>query len=337
MNVSAYVERFLPRIEDEMRELLAVDGEMSAYYGMMQYHLGWMDERLRAREGSEGKRLRPLLCLLACEAVGGEIAQALPAAAALELVHSFSLIHDDIEDGSPTRRHRETVWRLWGVPQAINCGDGMYTVAYVKLSQLPERGVPLQRAISALRALSETCLTLTEGQYLDMSFEGQAAVELDRYLWMIHCKSAALIACSAQLGALLGGAEPGVIAAYRRFGENLGMAFQVIDDILGIWGTEAVTGKSAATDVLSRKKTLPVVYALGDPALRALYARDHLQEDDVAEVIQVLERAGARTYAEDLARTFSEQALDCLAQTGLDTPAHQAIGELALSLLRRDR
>ncbi len=337
MSVSAYVERFLPLIEAEMRDLLAVEGPLSAYYGMMQYHLGWLDERLQPRPGSQGKRLRSVLCLLACEAVGGRVERALPAAAAIELVHNFSLIHDDIEDASPTRRHQATVWRLWGVPQAINCGDGMYTVAYVKRSQLAERGVPLQRAVSAMRVLSETCLALTEGQYMDMSFEEEPEVDLDRYLWMIRCKSAVLIASSAQLGAFLGGGEQGVVAAYRQFGENLGMAFQVIDDILGIWGTEEVTGKSAATDVLSRKKTLPVVYALGDPALQEMYARERIQEHDVSRVIEILERAGARAYAEQMARMSSDQALECLAQTGLDTPAHRAIGELAMSLLKRDR
>jgi len=335
VSLSEYTVRYLPRIEEEMRDLLEVKGALAGYYGMMQYHLGWLDGQMAPVQAAQGKRLRPMLCLLACEAVGGRIEHALPAAAAIELVHSFSLIHDDIEDGSTTRRHRATVWKLWGQPQAINVGDGMYTAAYLKLSQLPERGVPLQRAMAALRTLSETCLALTEGQYLDMRFEEEPVVELEEYLWMIRCKSAALIACATQLGALLGGAQPEVIGAYRRFGDYLGMAFQVIDDILGIWGSEDETGKSTSSDILARKKTLPIAYALSDPAFRALYAQESIAPEDVEGVIEALERCGARTHAERMAEEYSAQALHHLEEAGLDTPAHRAMGQLARSLLDR--
>ncbi|HUT21239.1 MAG TPA: polyprenyl synthetase family protein [Anaerolineae bacterium] len=335
MSLTDYTARYLPRIEDEMKDLLELEGALAGYYGMMQYHLGWIDGQMAPMQGAQGKRLRPVLCLLACEAAGGRIEQALPAAAAIELVHNFSLIHDDIEDGSATRRHRATVWKLWGQPQAINVGDGMYTAAYVKLSQLPERGVPLQRAMTALRTLSETCLTLTEGQYLDMTFEDEPTVGLEDYLWMIRCKSAALIACATQLGALLGGAQPEVIAAYRQFGDYLGMAFQVIDDILGIWGSEDETGKSTSSDILARKKTLPIAYALSDPVLQALYAQESIEAGDVSLVIEALERCGARAYAERMAEEYSAQALYHLEKAGLDTPAHRAMGQLARSLLGR--
>jgi geranylgeranyl diphosphate synthase type I len=335
VNLTGYTARYLPQVESEMRDLLETKGVLAGYYGMMQYHLGWLDAQLAPVEAPQGKRLRPLLSLLACEAVGGQIDHALPAAAAIELVHNFSLIHDDIEDGSATRRHRDTVWTLWGQPQAINAGDGMYTVAYLKLSQLPERGVPVQRAMAALRLLSETCLALTEGQYLDMSFEAEPVVELEEYLWMIRCKSAALIACATQMGALLGGAEPEVAGAYRQFGDYLGMAFQVIDDLLGIWGSEEEMGKSTSSDILTRKKTLPVVYALSDPAVQDLYAQESIHAEDVPRVIELLERSGARAYAERMAAEYSAQALYQLQRAGLDTPAHRAMGELARSLLDR--
>ncbi len=335
MNVRTYMDRYLPLIERELEDALADRGGLSVFYGMMRYHMGWLDEHLAPISGPRGKRLRPVLCLLACEAVGGKPDHALPAAAALELVHNFSLIHDDIEDKSPTRRHRATVWNLWGTAQGINCGDGMYTVAFLKLGQLPERGVPYGRALNAQRALAETCLTLTEGQYIDMAFETEVDVSLESYLRMIGAKSAALLACSAYLGAYLGGADDGVAELYRQFGENLGMAFQVIDDILGIWGTEDITGKSTATDILSRKKTLPILYALDDPELRDIYARERVGEDDVQRVVQILEEREAHTYAEGVAAKYSEQATRCLQHTGIDTPAHRAIYELAGSLLKR--
>ena len=335
MSIDEYMERYLPALENELRDGLSCKSDLSSYYGMMQYHMGWLDERLRPVEAPRGKRLRPLLCLLACEAVGGRAECALPAAAAIELLHNFSLIHDDIEDDSETRRHRKTVWKLWGLPHGINSGDGMFAKAILQLCRLSERGVPPERALSAQRIFAQTCVALTEGQYLDMTFETTMDVDLNDYLRMIRGKSAALIACSARIGALLGGADDEVVLAYARFGENLGMAFQVVDDILGIWGSEGRTGKSACTDILTRKKTLPIVYALEDDELRAVYSRKVLTDRDVARVVSILETRGARSFAEDTAREYSEEAMTSLALAGQATPARNAIGELALSLVKR--
>jgi geranylgeranyl diphosphate synthase type I len=331
--LAAYMERFLPLIECELRDLPARTGAVPEFYAMMRYHLGWLDENLQPKKAPKGKRLRPILCLLACEAVGGDVEVALPAAVAIELIHNFSLIHDDIEDDSPTRRHRPTVWALWGVPQAINCGDGMFAAAILKIGALRDRGVPASRVLDAERILVDTCLALTEGQYMDMTFEVSTKVDIDRYLLMIQNKSAALISCAAQLGALLGGADPETVRACAQFGENLGMAFQVIDDILGVWGAEDVTGKSASTDILARKKSLPVVYALADAELRAIYAQDEMEADDVAQVVAILEREGARDFAERVAGEYSTAALDRLEQASLAAPARQAIEDLARSLL----
>jgi geranylgeranyl diphosphate synthase type I len=335
MSLQAYMHHYLPLIEQELGNALSDRSDLPGYYGMMRYHMGWMDAHLQPISAPQGKRMRPVLCLLACEAVGGTLEQALPAAAAIELVHNFSLIHDDIEDQSLTRRHRETVWAVWGSAQGINCGDGMYTTAWRELGELAERGVSPERALHAQRVLCETCLTLTEGQYLDMSFENQENVSLDSYIRMISCKSAALIACSACLGSYLGGGDDRVVGLYRDFGENLGLAFQVIDDLLGIWGAEDVTGKSVSTDILSRKKTLPVLYAIGDPELQAIYAQETLEQGDVERVVQILEACGARNYAEEVARGYSDQAVRCLQETGIRTPAQQAIAELTDLLLRR--
>ena len=335
MSMQTYLDRYLPLIERALVEALSPGNELSAYYGMMQYHMGWLDEMLQPARAPQGKRLRPVLCLLACEAAGGQIDHALPAAAAVELVHNFSLIHDDIEDGSPTRRHRSTVWKVWGMAHALNCGDGMFTKAFLTLGQLPERGVSLRQAHDAQQVLAGTCLTLTEGQYQDMTFETLMDVDLESYLCMIRKKSAALIACSARLGALLGGATLEITDAYSRFGENLGMAFQVVDDVLGIWGAEGKTGKSTSTDILARKKSLPIVYALDSSELRTIYAQEQIDERDVDRVAAILEKAGAREYAERMAREYSAQALHYLAQTGPDSAARQAIGELAQSLLGR--
>lgn len=336
MTFNSYLARYLPLLEAELKEALALPHvALFPFYGMMQYHMGWLDERLSPIQAAQGKRLRPMFCMLACEATGGQVEQVLPAAAAVELLHNFSLIHDDIQDDSATRRHRTTVWKLWGLPHGINAGDAMFSLAFLTLGRLQERGVPAQLVLSAQRTFSETCLALTEGQYMDMTFETRMDVTIDDYLWMIRNKTAALIACALHLGALVGGADVETIGHYVRFGENLGLAFQVIDDILGIWGEEAQTGKSALSDILTRKKTLPVVYALDDPELRAIYAQDALTDQDVVSVMALLERRGARAYAEQTAHDYAQQAIESLGQVSSPSPAHQAIFDLGQSLLQR--
>jgi len=173
--------------------------DLAGYYGMMHYHQGWVDEMLQPTAAQGGKRLRPLLCLLACEAAGGDPDQA----SRPEVPRTdprFSLIHDDIEDGSPLRRGRQTVWSVWGVPQAVNAGDGLFVLARLALHRLADRGVPARRCQVVGLAFDQACLALCEGQFFDMSFEGRSTVELDEYLWMIRHKTAALLAASAQMG-----------------------------------------------------------------------------------------------------------------------------------------
>ncbi|MEI2691836.1 MAG: polyprenyl synthetase family protein [Anaerolineae bacterium] len=237
-------------------------GVYAGHYGMLRYHMGWVDPAMQPAVINSGKRIRPVVCLLACAAVGGAVEDALPAAAAVELLHNFSLIHDDVEDNSSTRRHRPTVWALWGVPQAINAGDAMFTLARLALHGVTGRGVVAATALEASAIFDRACLRLTEGQYLDMSFEDRQDVAVEEYVAMIEGKTAALLSASLELGALLGGADEGTRRSLAEFGRGLGLAFQMQDDILGIWGDETITGKSAASDILARKKSLPVVYAL---------------------------------------------------------------------------
>src|SRR5688572_9098001 len=197
----------------------AVPEFLSEYYQMLAYHLGWVDG------AGAGKRIRPLLCLLACSAAGGDWQQALPVAAAVELIHNFSLIHDDIQDNSELRRGRRTVWVKWGQAQAINAGDAMFTLAHLAPHRLTALGVAPAVALAALAELDYTCLALTQGQYLDMSFEQRATVTVAEYLTMIEKKTAALIAVAAYLGAAVAGAPPERLEHFRDYGWNLGVAF----------------------------------------------------------------------------------------------------------------
>ncbi len=335
-----YFATYLPRLEAAMQAAIEPpDARVALHYEMMAYHLGWRDEQLRPARANAGKRVRPLLCLLACEAVGGTPEAAMPAAVAVELLHNFSLIHDDIEDNSPTRRHRPTVWKLWGVPQAINVGDAMFTLARRALHGLTDRHPP-ERVLQAFRLFDDACIALTEGQHLDMRFEETLDVSVDDYLYMIRGKTAALLGASVALGALLGGADKTVQEQFSTFGVNLGLAFQIIDDILGIWGDEAQTGKSAASDILSKKKTLPVLFALNHSEvgerLRALYAGPPFEQGDVPRVLSLLDRVDARGYARDLATRYHEEALDALAATGITSPPLEALRAFANDLLRRE-
>jgi geranylgeranyl diphosphate synthase type I len=336
--------RYLPPVEAELQEIVRVPHHsLAAYYGMMRYHLSWVDSAFREVEARGGKRIRPLVCLLCSEAAGGEAQQALPAAAALELVHNFSLVHDDIQDGSHYRRGRRAVWDLWGAAQAINVGDGMFVLARLALHRLGARGVPPDRQLAATLALDRACLSLCEGQYFDMTFEDRLDVDLDQYLRMIELKTATLLAASGQLGAIVAGAPPEVVDGYHRFGHHLGLAFQIQDDILGAWGDPSVTGKSAATDIRDKKKTLPVVYVLNHPEERhsawelvELYSREGpLDEAGIEATLGLLERTGARAYAEEMAERYYRRALDSLEQAGAGAEAGAALRELAASLLRR--
>jgi geranylgeranyl diphosphate synthase type I len=331
-----FFQEMLPEIEAEMKAVLKA-GSSDDFYGMMHYHMGWTDEQFQPAQVKSGKRIRPVLCLLVCAAAGGDWRQALPAAAAVEILHNFSLIHDDIEDASLTRRGRTTMWQIWGKELAINSGDAMFALAHVALGRLLERGVDAATVVQALRHFDETSVRLTQGQHADMSFEKRDQVGVDEYIEMITGKTAVLLSLCAQLGALVASRNAETVANYATFGRDLGLAFQVIDDILGIWGDEALTGKSAATDIATKKKTLPVLYGLTqNGSLRQLYQQSEANEAFVQAVVTQLDKCGARDFANSKASTYSHSAVHHLEATNPTGPAAHALQQLTDMLLKRD-
>jgi geranylgeranyl diphosphate synthase type I len=337
--LSSFIGAWLPKIEAEMRGVLnAGDDVVAAHYGMMRYHLGWADEHLQPHRSPGGKRLRPILCLLACAEVGGDPEAALPAAAAIELLHNFSLIHDDIEDGDATRHHRATIWKVWGVPQAINVGDGMYTLAFAALQRLTRRGVNAKTTLAALDLFTQTCLALTEGQHLDIDFETRAVVGVDEYMRMIQGKTAALIGASVAIGAAIGGASARQQTDLRQFGHAVGLTFQIQDDILGIWGDPNVTGKAAGNDLLRRKKSLPAVHALSHPVagaqMQAAYAMP-VSPDQLPALLALLDQAGTRRYAESAMAAQHELSMAALTAALGERAATSSLAALSESLLHR--
>lgn len=346
--------RLVPLIDKCLRRVLETPHPLlESFYGMMRYHLGWLDENLAEASPSGGKYVRPVLTLLCCEAAGGDLEAAMPAAIAVELVHNFSLVHDDIEDRSEFRRHRRTVWKIWGDAQAINVGDGLFALARLHAGRLTGQGVSAHRAMAAARVLDETCVALTEGQFMDLHFETLPEVSLDDYLWMIRDKTAALLACACQVGAVVASGDSAVIRALHDFGYNLGMAFQIEDDILGIWGDPKTTGKPAGDDVLNRKKTLPVVYAWEQSRLpeatdevreaaallRDLYGRQDrpVEASDVQRVIGALENVRAREYCASLSQDYTRLALNALSHPALANEAATQLRQVAEALLNRSR
>jgi geranylgeranyl diphosphate synthase, type I len=250
-------------IQQAMREAFpAFEERVARFYAMQEYHLGWRDRDLSPASFDPGKLLRPQLVLLACQAAGGDPQQALPLAAGVQLIHDFTLIHDDIEDNSDTRRGRITVWKEWGLAQGINTGDGMFVIAHLALHRLAEAGVSPTVALAVLRRFDETILRVCEGQFLDLSFEGDLTITPDDYLAMIKRKTAVLVEGAAAMGAMIGSSDEAVIAALGAFGLSLGLAFQMQDDVLGIWGDPELTGKPRAADLYRKKVSLPVVHAL---------------------------------------------------------------------------
>ena len=342
MKLQTALDTYLPLIEDELRTSLTPPADSApAFYGMMHYHMGWTDEQFRPVEVKGGKRVRPLFTLLTSQAAGGCLEKALPAAVAVELIHNFSLIHDDIEDQSETRRGRATVWSLWGEAQAINAGDAMFSLAHLALHRLTQHDLPANRVAIALRLLGQTSLSLCYGQHLDLDFESRLDVDTDAYLRMIRGKTAALLGCAGQLGALVASPDPDLSERYRRVGESLGLAFQIQDDVLGIWGDSQLTGKPVADDIRRRKKSLPVLHVLGRPndpdaaLLRNLYTQDTLSEQEVAEAVALLDASQARTYAEELACQYLNSALSELEAAKPEEEAGEALKEMAHFLVRR--
>ena len=334
------VQELIADTEAEIRKLLdeSEDERTRELYEMVRYHMG-LDGEAR----SAGKRIRPLLGLLAYMSLAGDYRAALPGAVAVELGHNFSLVHDDIEDRDVERRHRPALWTVYGLAQAINTGDALFALSRVVVHRLTDHGFPDDKILRLLRIYDETCLDLCEGQFIDIWMsEHDERMTVDAYFDMIGRKTASLIAGAVEAGAVLATEDQQVAAAYRSIGWALGIAFQLNDDLLGIWGQEHATGKKAS-DLAKHKKTLPVIYALEHAGpedrerLRELYAGPSTSPADVDEIRAILERAGARDYTRAEARRYRDEALTALQQANVaDGAAREQLRLIIVSAISAD-
>ena len=341
-DLPAMFSRYKARVEQELS--LAVPSPQDAHlYTLLRYHLGWASRNGEPADVpiSQGKAMRPTLCLFACEALEGDLSQAVPVAAALELIHNFSLIHDDIQDGDLERRHRPTVWHLWGVRRALVAGNAMQSLADQVLLRISQLDVSPETTLKISQLLTGSCLEMIQGQCLDLEFEASTGVTSHDYLQMIACKTGALIRSGLEMGALLAIDDPIPAQAFSHFGSYLGQVFQIRDDFLGIWGDEATTGKAAGNDIRRRKKSFPVVFALERSTGRAredllqTYSQESLDEDDVARVLAVLDEVGAPEYSQQLTEESAEQAIQALQEVPLPSWARTEVEELVDFLARR--
>jgi len=333
--IAAFGDTARPALRKELEKVISRSGDNGTpeLQQMITYQLGWTGEN--AGPKVEGKQLRALFCLLACQSAGGEWQQALPAAAAVELIHNFSLIHDDIEDNGTLRRGRPTVWKIWGAAQAINTGDAMFALANTALLGLAETVSP-DAALTAAELFHATCLRLTQGQHLDIAFEDQDEVDLKTYWLMVGGKTAALLAFSLESGALSARVDPERQAKYRDFGHYLGMAFQVQDDILGIWGEEELTGKTITGDLVTRKKTLPVLFGLAQNRdFKRFWSAGEIKPENAPQLAEILQAEGGRAYAQSAADRLTDLALKALDKAQPVGEAGIILRETAHQLLSR--
>lgn len=335
MSLSNFTNTVFPPLENEIKAVLTdakLDGDDSLWE-ILAYHFG-LDHHGNPIS-NPGKRIRPILLLLSNEASGGNWEEAIPAAAAVELLHNFSLIHDDIEDNSDTRRGRKTAWKQYSLALALNAGDSLYALSFIAMHRL-DMYKNASITNQALEIFTRTCLNLTKGQHLDIEFERRNTVTLDQYFNMIVGKTATLLSTSAQLGSLIAEAEPKIQQAYKQLGLNLGLAFQIYDDLLGIWGDPVKTGKSAASDLLTRKKTLPVLYGLQQKGKFANQWNKSITKENVKNLADMLFHEGGYKYSKEQAKYYTNLAIEAFESTQAEGRAGLALEELIHMLINRD-
>lgn len=326
----------LPEIESELQRVVAQLDTVNTkpFYEMVTYHMGWTGDR--AGPDAAGKRIRPLLMLITTAACGVDWQISLPSAVAVELIHNFSLVHDDIQDQSDLRRGRQTIWKKWGTAHAINVGDALFILAHHALLGQKEVVLP-EMAMKSGQIINDACLALTNGQFMDMYYEGRTDLSIEGNYWpMISGKTSELLSVCTTVGALLGGADASTQEAYRSYGHFLGNAFQIRDDYLGIWGDAALTGKSIESDLVMGKKTLPILYGLGKKGLFAQrWAEGPVHPDEVQHLVEQLTTEGAKLYTQEASDRMTDLAINFLRMADPKGEAGEALFELTMNLVGR--
>ena len=344
-DAKAILGRLRPPVEEELRTVIGLRPEVSSLYRLMQYHMRWLDYDKDTGEftvstASGGKRFRPIMCLLTTSALEGDMDTAIPAGASLELIHNFSLIFDDIQDNDELRRFRPSIWAVIGKPRALNIGAGMHSLVNVASLRLRDKGVPADTILDIMDVLSQSIIELFEGQEMDLSFEERDDVAVEEYITMVGKKTAALVEASCATGAILATNDKGKVDLLATFGRSIGIAFQIQDDVLGIWKDPKKMGTPLGSDIRNHKKSLPIIYALNNASKKdrklvlVAYHKEQMSDEDVKAVMDVLERCGAREYAESVAEEYAKKGMAALDTAGLSDDAE--LRTIARFLIHRE-
>lgn len=311
-SIADLLAQYEPDVDHLLRE--EIGHRTDLIHRIARYHLGWTDENGHPGKYDRGKGIRSTMCLLTCDALSGDHRPALPAAASIDLIHNFTLIHDDIMDGDALRRGRPSVWKLWGIEQAINTGDMLYALAFVVLTKLSDSAmVP-----NASRLLSETCVTVVQGQASDIDFEKRHDVSADEYLIMISQKTAALIGTALELGALAAGVIDDTRNKISVLGIAMGIAYQIRDDMLGTWGDSKITGKPVGEDLRRKKKSLPVLMlqaladAEGQSQIDTFFRTDNPTGDQIQGILELMRKFRIYDSVRSLAESYTDRAREAL-------------------------
>ena len=340
MDLEKRMESYRQILENELQDIVSKDGQL---YDWMRYHLGWVDQSGSPSSGSPGKQIRACAMLLTAEVCGAsheDLLRFAPLAASIELIHNFSLLHDDVEDESETRRGRPTLWTFAGLAQAINTGDGMFAIARTAQHRLVENGFSPGVVLESMKILDETCLRLVEGQQMDIDFEDRVDVTESEYIEMALGKTAAMFAAPLSCGALLAGAPKNVVSAFNQAGLALGLGFQMIDDVLGVWGDTEQTGKPVGDDLRTLKMTYPIIYGRDHDSkpgteFAEQYVTPPRTEADVRVLTQLLTDTGAREFTEQRADEEINNARRILSAIPLETNYQQQLQEFSDLLVGR--
>ena len=304
---------------------------------VIEYHFGW--KTIKGIEAPEdtGKRLRPSLAVLSAEAVGRDMEVAIPGAVAVELIHNFSLIHDDIIDGDKERRHRPSAWTAFSIEDALIAGDALHTLAFQVLLEenTPER-------VQAARRLVDATTTMISGQAADMTFDDLPTISFEECLKMEAAKTGALLGYSSSVGAILSGADENTCNALEVFGYELGLAYQAVDDVLGIWGDPKITGKPAGNDLREKKKSMPVSIVLSannsdsEKLLEIFSTKEDLDEEEIVRASALIENAGGREATLEEADKHLKRAIEFLNNADIRKETFCELEEIAHFVVNRD-
>ncbi|HRA48266.1 MAG TPA: polyprenyl synthetase family protein [Thermomicrobiales bacterium] len=334
---------WLTACQQHMRTTVALLGERAPLLQeMAAYHLGWSDEHAQDTR-NRGKLMRPAVALASAWAVGGEavLPAAVPLGAAIELLHNFTLVHDDIQDRSQTRRFRPTVWATWGEAQAINAGDALYAAAHLALLDVEYAGVPAETVLALVRGFDATTIEIVSGQVLDLQFETNTAVEAEHYIEMITGKTARIVEFAAGAGAWVAGADADVASHLAAFGLALGVGFQIHDDALGVFGDERETGKPAGDDIRRKKQSLPVLLlrergsAEDRELIETAYASPEISGSMVGQIVDRMRHYEIDSELSQRVQHYHEAAVTELVATGLGAQRTSLLGALLRRLENR--